>query len=102
MALDLSQNFVPTQYLKKEWIEFNKILHTRSRSGLFCVNLCKFIKELWPLTRVRILYRLNISRLNEGNLIKLCIWIDIDKLWVGIVMHQSVQIHNRVMTDKSC
>ena len=31
-------------------------------------------------------YWLNILRLKEGNLIKKnCMWIDIDKLWVGIV-----------------
>ena len=50
--------------------------------GLFCGNICKFIKELWPLTHVRFLYPLNISRMNEGNLIKFCIWIDVDKLLV--------------------
>ena len=61
-----------------------------------------FIKELWPLTHIRILYWFNMSRLNEGNLIKFCIWIDIDKLCVGIVMHQLVQIYNREMVFKSC
>ena len=28
MALDLSQFFVFAQYLKNEWMEFNKFLHT--------------------------------------------------------------------------
>ena len=28
--------------------------------------------------------------------------LDIDKLWVGIVMHQLVQIYYRVMDFKSC
>ena len=70
--------------------------------GLFLINICKLIKQLWPLTCVRILYRLNISRLNEGNLIKFYICIDIDKLWVGIVMHQLMHMYNRVMTFKSC
>ena len=37
-------------------------------------------------------------RLNEGNLKIFCIWIDIDKLWFGIV----VQIYNRAMALKSC
>ena len=74
----------------------------RSRLGLFCGNICKFIKELWPLISVRFSYPLNISRLNEGNWIKFCTWIDIDKLWVGIVMHQLVQIYNRFMAFKSC
>ena len=27
--------------------------------------------------------------------------LDIDKFWVGIVMHQLVQIYNRVMAFKS-
>ena len=63
----------------------------------------KFIKELWPLTPVRISYQLNILRLNEGNLTKFPIFIDIHKLWIGIVMHQLVQIYSRAyMTFKSC
>ena len=62
--------------------------------------MCTFIKELWPLTPVRISFQLNILRINEVNLIKFC--IDIDKqYWVGIVMHQLVQIYNRVMVFKS-
>ena len=28
IALDLSKHFVFTQFLKNEWMEFNKILHT--------------------------------------------------------------------------
>ena len=40
-------------------------------------------------------------RLNEENLIKFGKCIDIDKLWVGIVMHQLVQICNRIMVFKS-
>ena len=68
---------------------------------LFCINMCTFIKELWPLTPVRISYQLNILRMIEVNLIKFCICIDIDKqYWVGIVMHQVVQIFNRVMVFK--
>ena len=55
--------------------------------------MCKFIEELWPLTRIRISYQLNILRMNEVNLIEFCICIDIDRqYWVGIVMHQLVQI----------
>ena len=60
---------------------------------MFCINMCKFIEELWPLTRIRISYQLNILRMNEVNLIEFCICIDIDRqYWVGIVMHQLVQI----------
>ena len=28
MSLDSSQNFISSQYLENEWMEFNKILHT--------------------------------------------------------------------------
>ena len=48
------------------------------------------------MTPVRISYQLNILRMNEVNLIKFCIFIDIDKhYWVGIVMHQFVQIYKK-------
>ena len=54
--------------------------------------MCTFIKELWPLSPVRISYQLNILRINDVNLIKFCICIDIDKqYWMGIVMHKLVQ-----------
>ena len=47
MALELSQNLVFAQYLKNEWMEFNMILHlTRSKLGLFCVSLHKFIRVM--------------------------------------------------------
>ena len=50
--------------------------------------ICAFFKEeLWPLTCVRISYRLNILRLNEKNVIQIYILINIDKLMVGIGMH---------------
>ena len=63
--------------------------------------MCIFIKELWPLTGVRISYQLNILRMNEVNLIKFCICIDIEKqYWVGNVTHQLVQIYSRVMVFK--
>ena len=62
--------------------------------------MCTSIKELWPLTPVRISYQLNILRMNEVNLIKFCIRIDIDKqYWIGIVMHQ-LEIYNRAMVFK--
>ena len=55
----------------------------------------KFIKVMALECQVRISFRLNILRLKERNLIKFCIRIDIDKLWVGIVMHHLVQVYNR-------
>ena len=46
------------------------LLLTRSRLELFCINMCTFTKELWPLTPVRISYQLNILRMNEVNLMQ--------------------------------
>ena len=101
MALDLSQNFVSKQYLN-ERMELNTLILTRFRLGLFCLNLHKFIKQLCPLSHVRISNQLNTLRLNEGTLTKFCICIDINKFRVGVVMHQMVQIYNQVMVFKSC
>ena len=72
----------------------NTLILTRSRLGLFCINMCKLINELWPLNYVRISEQLNVLKLNEGNSIKFG--------WVGIVMYQLVQIYNKVMVFKSC
>ena len=49
----------------------NTLILTRYRFGLFCINMCKFIKELWPLINVRISYQLNILRVNKGNFDKI-------------------------------
>ena len=38
---------------------------------------------------------------NEWNMTKFCICIDIDKIQVGIVMRQILQIYNRVMALES-
>ena len=87
MSLESSQNFVSTQYLENEWMEFDKILHTmyivihKILVGIFCIILRKFITtELWPLTRVNfvstqlrslihvsIVFLLIIVRINEWN-----------------------------------
>ena len=56
-----------------------------------------YLKELWPLSHVRISFPHNILRMNGWNLIQFCICIDIDTIQVGIVMRQIVQIYNRVM-----
>ena len=53
--------------------------------GLFCVKFHKFITELWPFTQIRILFPLNILKLNGWNLAKKFILFDIDKIYVGIV-----------------
>ena len=57
---------------------------TRSESGLLCVDLGKFIKDLWPLICVNISFPLNIFRMNEWNLTKLSISVEIDEINVGI------------------
>ena len=46
---------------------------------------CKFATELRPLNDVRIQFLFNILKLNGQNLIKFCIHIIIDKIYVGIV-----------------
>ena len=44
----------------------------------------KFIKDLWPLICVNISFLLNIFRMNEWNLTKLSISVEIDEINVGI------------------
>ena len=44
----------------------------------------KFIKDLWPLICVNISFPLNIFRMNEWNLTKLSISVEIDEINVGI------------------
>ena len=73
------------------------LLLTRYRLGLQYVNLRKFITELWTLTHL-----LNSLIMNQWNVMKLCICIDIDKLYVGIIIHQLLQISNRFMALNSC
>ena len=41
---------------------------TSSGLVLLCINWCKFIRELWPLKHVRILFLLLITRMNRWNL----------------------------------
>ena len=60
----------------------------------FASNICKFIKELWPLTGVRKSYQLKTE---ERNLIFFCIWID--KLWVGIVFASIFRILILLLMD---
>ena len=61
---------------------------------LLCVKFCKFITELGPLTRVSILFPLNILKINGWNLTIFSIYIDIDKINVEIVMRKILQIYN--------
>ena len=49
------------------------------------VIFCKFATELWSLIDVRIWFLLNILRINQQNLTKLCLYIVINKISVGIV-----------------
>ena len=51
MVLSYCQNVVSTQYLEKEWMEFDQIFHmhlTSSRLGLLHVSFHKFTTKLWP------------------------------------------------------
>ena len=48
------------------------------------------------------LFPLNIFRMNGHNSTKFCVHFDIDKINVGIVLHQFIQIPNRVMALYSC
>ena len=64
--------------------------------GLLCFDLPKFLKELWPLTNIRILFLLNILRMNGWNLTKFIMCIDIDEILVGIIIGKIAQIYDRV------
>ena len=67
---------------------------TRSKLGASCVDLCKFLKKLWPLTRVRISFPPNILRMTGWNLTKLSICFNIDDISHGIVIRKIWQIYN--------
>ena len=56
-----------------------RLILTRPRLGLLRVIFGKFVTELWPLIDARILFFHNILRMNEHNLTKFCIHINIDK-----------------------
>ena len=47
---------------------------------LMHIVLRQFLTELWPLIDIRILFMLNILRINLWISIKFCIGIDIDKM----------------------
>ena len=69
------------------------LILTRSRFGSVCIKFCKFVRELWPLN---VSFPLNILRTNGQNLTKFCIHFNIDKIKVGIVTCNFLQICNRV------
>ena len=54
------------------------------------------------LIDVRILFMLNILITNGQNLTIFCVYIDIDKLKIGIGMHDFSQIYSRVMALDWC
>ena len=58
---------------------------TRSMLVLLCVVYRKFATELRPLIDTRSWFLLHILRMNGQNLIKFCIHIIFDKIYVGIV-----------------
>ena len=53
--------------------------------NVFSIFFCKFAMKLRPLIDVRKWFLLNILRIDGWNLIKFCIHIIIDKIYVGIV-----------------
>ena len=71
-------------------------LLTRSTLVLWIVIFRKFETELRPLIDVIIQFLFNILRMYGQNLIKFCIHIIIDKIYVGIVNRHFSQIWNRV------
>ena len=74
MDLDLYQNYVSPQYLKNEWIEFNKFsICIGIDEILAAIVMCKISQNFWPLTRVRILFLLNGLKMSGWNLTKNCI-----------------------------
>ena len=56
----------------------------------------KFATELRPLIDIRIWFLLKILKMNGQNLTKFCIYIIIDKIYLGIVKRHFLQICNRV------
>ena len=74
-------NILTTNPWNLSWVRYNVDLH-------------QFLKELWPLTCVRISFLINILRMNGCYLTKFSICIDINEINVGIVMHKIPQIYN--------
>ena len=58
--------------------------------------------ELWPLIDVRNIFLINIFGMDGPNLIKFCIHIIIDKIYVGKVKSHFSQICNGVMALDGC
>ena len=68
------------------------LILTRSRLGLSCIIILLFVAELWPLIDVRTSFLLAILITNAWNLTNFCVCIDINKIMVGIGMHDFSQI----------
>ena len=68
-----------------------------SSLGLLSIHFHLFIAELQPLNDIRILFLLNILRMNEWILTKVYICTDFDNIELGIVKHSFSSIHYRVM-----
>ena len=80
-------------YPENEWTEFNQILYTHDLDKIYVrivksvVVFFKFTTELQPLIEIRILFSINILRINKQNLTKFCILIITDKIYAGIFMY---------------
>ena len=60
------------------------------------MDMRTFLKELWPLTNVRISFLFSVLRINGWNLTKFIMCIDIAEILVGIIMCKIAQIYNKV------
>ena len=87
MALDLCKKngfrVIPFKYIALLDLYFmhRYIYNHKTQASLSIKDpIHRLLSELWPLTLVRILFLLNILRMNGWNLIRLCIQFDIDKI----------------------
>ena len=72
MALDLSRNCVPAQYLENELVEFSPnfiyaFILTRSTLGLLHIIFRTFVPEFWPLIYAKISFPFIFLRTNGQN-----------------------------------
>ena len=63
--------------------------------GFLPVIFRKFVPELWPLIDIRILFPLNILTTNGRNLTSFWVYIDFDKIKVGVGMHDILMLIKR-------
>ena len=95
-----SQNWFPLKTLHMHCYWQNP-----ARLGLLGISLHQSIAELWPFTQVRNSINFVSFQYFENKLMKLYIFficIDIDKIWVWIVMCRIAHFFKRVMALEKC